>query len=129
MRSTPREVDLFIFLTYVDGKSVSLICMQQISVVKEYSICRHDDSHHSDKLRNFQGKAKMDKVKELLSGSKKQQSIFSHNVEVSDEAVIASCLIAKEIAVASKPFTVGKFVKNCLTKKKKLCVQKTPVIC
>ena len=55
-------------------------------------------------------------MKELLSGLKKQQSVFTHTKEVSDAAVKASYLIAKEIAVASKPFSDGEFVKNCMLK-------------
>ena len=37
-------------------------------------------------------------------------------MDVSDAAVRVSYLIAKEIAVASKPFYDGEFVKNCLLK-------------
>ena len=47
----------------------------------------------------------MDKAKELFSGLKKKKSISSHSIEVSEAAVKASYLIAKEIAVASKPFS------------------------
>ena len=42
-----------IFLTYVDEKSLCLICMQQISVVKECSISRHYYSRHGDNVRNL----------------------------------------------------------------------------
>ena len=53
----------------------------------------------------------MDKVKKSVSGLKKQQSVLSHSMEVSDATVID-----KEIAVTSKPFSDREFVKNCLLK-------------
>ena len=71
--------------------------------MKEYIIRRYYDSHHGDKFRNLQVKARTDKVKVLLSGFKKQQIILSHRMEVSDVDVNASFLTAKEIAVAAKP--------------------------
>ena len=80
-------------------------------------------------FRNLQWKAKTDKVKELLSGLMKQQSIFSHSMEVSDAAVKASFLIAKEIAVAFKRFSDGKFSKSCLLKATEFMSRQTPVIC
>ena len=46
-------------------------------------------------------------------------------MEVSDAIVIASYLIAKEFAVASKPFSDLEFGKNCLLKAiQKLCSEK-----
>ena len=79
--------------------------------MKEYNISLHYDSHHSDKFRNLQGKAMMDKVKEL-SSLRKQQSSFCQSMEVSNAAVRSSYHIAKEIAVASKTFSDGEFAKN-----------------
>ena len=103
---------LFMFIIYVDGKSVCLIYTHQISVVKECSIRRQLVSLHSDKFRHFQGKGRWDKLKELLCGLNKQRSIFSRSMEVSDVAVLASYLIAKDIVVASKPFSDGESAKN-----------------
>lgn len=53
---------------------------------------------------------------ELLSSLKKQQSVFTHSRDISDAAVKASYLIAKEIVVASKPFSEGEFIKTCMVK-------------
>ena len=72
--------------------------------------------HHGDKFGNLKGKARTDKVKELLSGLEKQQTIFSHSMKVSDATVKASCLIAKEIAVKSKEFSDEEFAENCSLK-------------
>ena len=103
--------------------------MQVISVAKEHSIRWRNDSHRSHKFRNLQSKARTDKEKELLSGLKQQQSICSHSMEVSDAAVKASYHIAKEIAIASKPFFDGEFIKNCLLKAIEIVCPKTPVFC
>lgn len=55
-------------------------------------------------------------MNELLAGLKKQQSVYTHSRDISDAAVKASYLIANEIAVASKPFSEGEFVKTCMMK-------------
>ena len=55
-------------------------------------------------------------MNELLAGLKKQQSVFTHSRDISDAAVKASYLIANEIAVASKPFSEGEFVKTFMMK-------------
>lgn len=73
-------------------------------------------SLHADKYDNFQGQRRREKVIELLAGLKKQQSVFTHSRDISDAAVKASYLIANEIALASKPFSEGKFVKTCMMK-------------
>ena len=78
------------FFTNVNGKAECLVCQQQVSVLKEYNVRRHYETQHSGKFKSIQGKSRTDKVKELLSGLKKQQSVFTHTKEVSDAAVKAS---------------------------------------
>ena len=102
--------------TEVNGKAVCLVCSQHVSVLKEYNLRRHYETLHAVKYNNFQGHQRREKVNELLAGLKKQQSVFTHSREISDAAVKASYLIANEIAVASKPFSEGEFVKTCMLK-------------
>ena len=102
--------------TELNGKAVCLVCSQHVSVLKEYNLRRHYVSLHADKYNNLQGHRRGKKVNELLAGLKKQQSVFTRSREISDAAVKASYLIANEIAVASKPFTEGEFVKKCMLK-------------
>lgn len=85
-------------------------------VLKENNVRRHDEALHADKYKNFQGQQRTEKANELLAVLKKQQSVFTHSREISNAAVKASYLIANEIAVASKPFTEGEFVKTCMLK-------------
>ena len=64
-------------------------------------------------------------MNELVAGLKKQQSAFTCSREISDAAVKASYLIANEIALASKPFSEGEFVKTCMLKAAEtLCPEK-----
>ncbi|KAL3989177.1 hypothetical protein ACER0C_013495 [Sarotherodon galilaeus] len=98
----------------VNGKAVCLVCSQHVAVLKEYNLRRHYVSLHADKYDNFQGQRRREKVNELLAGLKKQQSVFTHSRDISDAAVKANYLIANEIALASKPFSEGEFVKTCM---------------
>lgn len=98
------------FFTEVNRKAVCLLCSQDVAVLR----C-HYVSFHADKYDNFQGQRRKEKVDELLSGLKKQ-SIFTHRQDISDAAAKASYLIANEIAVASKPYSEGEFIKTCMVK-------------
>uniref|UniRef100_I3J839 SPIN-DOC-like zinc-finger domain-containing protein n=1 Tax=Oreochromis niloticus TaxID=8128 RepID=I3J839_ORENI len=101
--------------TKVNGKAVCLVCSQHVAVLREYNLRRHYMSLHADKYDNFQGQRRRE-VNELLAGLKKQQCVFTHSRDISDAAVKASYLIANEIALASKPFSEGEFVKTCMMK-------------
>ncbi|XP_037794130.1 general transcription factor II-I repeat domain-containing protein 2-like [Penaeus monodon] len=102
--------------TEVNGKPVCLVCSQQVSVLKEYNLRCHYETLHAEKYKNLQGQQRLEKVNELLTALKKQQSVFSRSREISDAAVKASYLIANEIALASKPFSEGEFVRTCMLK-------------
>lgn len=102
--------------TEVNGKPVCLVCTQQVSVLKEYNILRHYETHHGEKYNSLHGELRRQKVNEMLVGLRKQQSVFTRSREASDAAVKASYLIASEIALASKPYCEGEFVKNCMLK-------------
>ena len=93
------------------------MCLQQVSVLK-YKIRRHFDAttHHSGKYDGLQGQPRKDQINELLAGLRKQQSTFIQSREVSEAAVNASYLIASEVALASKPYSDGDFVKRCTMK-------------
>ena len=79
--------------TELNGKAVCLLCLQQVSVLKEYNVRRHYETLHADKYNNFQGQHRREKVNELLASLKKQQSVFTHSREISDAAVKASYLL------------------------------------
>jgi len=69
-----------------------------------------------------------EKVKELITGLKKQQSVFASGRDISAAAVKASYLIANDIALASKPNCEGEFVKMCILKAAEIvCPEKRQV--
>ncbi|XP_037774300.1 general transcription factor II-I repeat domain-containing protein 2-like [Penaeus monodon] len=90
---------LLLRLGVQSGKPVCLVCSQQVSVLKEYNLRRHYEILHAEKYKNLQGQQRLEKVNELLTALKKQQSVFSRSREISDAAVKASYLIANEIAL------------------------------
>ena len=84
--------------------------------MKKYNNRRHYETHHVERYRGFQGQPRREKVKELIAGLKKQQSVFTSGRDTSAAAVKASYLTANDIALASKPCSEGEFVKTCILK-------------
>ncbi|XP_066963215.1 general transcription factor II-I repeat domain-containing protein 2-like [Macrobrachium rosenbergii] len=79
------------------------------------------------KYHHLQRQLRKEKINELLTLLKKQQSAFTRSREVSDAAVKASYLIANELVQASKPFSDGEFVKTCMLKAAEVvCPEKRP---
>uniref|UniRef100_A0A3P9CDW4 SPIN-DOC-like zinc-finger domain-containing protein n=1 Tax=Maylandia zebra TaxID=106582 RepID=A0A3P9CDW4_9CICH len=79
-------------------KPVCLLCHEALSVVKEYNIRWHFDTKHG-------------------------QNVFTKAKAKNDMAVRASFIVAEEIARASKCFSEGTFLKQCMLK---VCVQMCP---
>ena len=52
----------------------------------------------------------------MITGLKKQQSVFTSSRDLSAAAVNASYLIANNIALAIKTYCEGEFVKTCILK-------------
>ncbi|XP_071197047.1 uncharacterized protein [Salvelinus alpinus] len=67
--------------TEMHGKPSCLVCLQQVSVLKEYNIRRHYETRHSEKYDGLQGQLRRDKINELLAGLRKQQSTFIQSRE------------------------------------------------
>jgi len=93
-----------------------LVCSQQVSVVNKYNIRRQYETHHADRYLGLQGQPRRAKVKELIAGLKKQKSVFTSSRDISAAALMASYLIANDIALVSKPYCEGEFVKTCILK-------------
>ena len=60
--------------TEVNTKPVCLVCNQQVSVLKEFNIRRHYETHHEEKYGHLQGQLRKDLINKSLAGLKKQQS-------------------------------------------------------
>jgi len=115
MQSFPRQLVRFLF--FFGGEWDTCICLmrpQQVSVMKKYNNRRHCETHHVERYRGLQGQPRREKVKELIAGLKKQQPVFTSSRDTSATAVKASYLTANYIALASKPYSEGEFVKTCI---------------
>ena len=115
-QSVSRKMVIILFFTKINEKAVCLICLQQIAVLKKYSLRRHYASLHAYKYEKFQRLQGKEKLNELLQCLKNQQSVSTHSRGISDSAVKASYLIVYEIAVSLKPFNEGEFTKTCMLK-------------
>jgi len=116
MQSFPTQLARFLFFTEVNGIPVCLVCSQQVSVVKKYNIRHHYETHHTERHRDLQRQPRREKVKELIAGLKKQQSVFTSRPDISAADVKASYLIANDIALASNPYCEGEIVKTYILK-------------
>jgi len=67
------------FFTEVNGIPVCLVCSQQVSVVKEYNIRWHYETHHAERYRGLQGQLRREKVKELIAGLKKKLCVLRND--------------------------------------------------
>ncbi len=83
-------------------------------ICKDYNVRRHYSSKHAIEYNKYTGLLREEKIKILENVLKKQQSVFTHINKVTDVAVKASYMVANEIALSSKPFVDGEFVKKCL---------------
>lgn len=104
-------------------KPVCLLCYEAVSVVKEYNLRRHFDTKHGAKYAKVSLHEKQQIVKELKGKLRSQQNLFTKATTKNDAAVKASFMVAEEIARASKSFSEGAFLKQCMLK---VCEQVCP---
>lgn len=105
-----------IYFAYVDNKVTCLLCGYQPSVIKKYCLSRHYISQHSHEYSKYVDEEKSN----LIAGLKlvHQEGCSSKcdldNATPSVKALTASYAISNLIAKNSKPFSEGKFIKECL---------------
>lgn len=104
-------------------KPVCLVCYEAVSVVKEYNLRRHFDTKHGAKYAKVSLQEKQQIVKELKGKLRSQQNLFTKATTKNDAAMKASFIVAEEIARASKSFSEGAFLKQCMLK---VCEQVCP---
>ncbi|XP_043968005.1 general transcription factor II-I repeat domain-containing protein 2-like [Gambusia affinis] len=104
-------------------KPVCLLCSGAVSVVKEYNIRRHFETKHGAKYAKFSLQEKQKIVADLKGRLQMQQKLFTKATAKTDAAVKASFIVAEEIARASKSFSEGAFLKQCMLK---VCEQVCP---
>lgn len=104
-------------------KPVCLVCYEAVSVVTEYNLRRHFDTKHGAKYAKVSLQEKQQIVKELKGKLRSQQNLFTKATTKNDAAMKASFIVAEEIARASKSFSEGAFLKQCMLK---VCEQVCP---
>ncbi|XP_053281505.1 general transcription factor II-I repeat domain-containing protein 2 [Pleuronectes platessa] len=104
-------------------KPVCLVCYEAVSVVKEYDLRRHFDTKHGAQYARFSLQEKQGIAAELKGRLQSQQDVFRKATGKNDAAVKASFIVAEEIARASKSFSEGAFLKQCMLK---VCEQVCP---
>uniref|UniRef100_A0A3P8SR68 SPIN-DOC-like zinc-finger domain-containing protein n=1 Tax=Amphiprion percula TaxID=161767 RepID=A0A3P8SR68_AMPPE len=95
-------------------KLVCLLCYEALSVVKEYNLRQHFETKHGAKYAKVSLPEKQQIVKELKSKLQLQQNVFMKATTKNLVAVKASFIVAEEIARASKCFSEGVFLKQCI---------------
>jgi len=98
-------------------RPVCFLCYEAVSVVKEYNLRRHFDTKHGAKYAKASLQEKQQLAQELKG------SVFSKSIDKNNAAVKASFIVAEEIAHASKSFSEGAFLKQCMLK---VCEQVCP---
>lgn len=101
------------FIAKRGEKLQCLICMQVVSVCKEYNVKRHYTSQHEKSFSKYEGEARSLMVAEMKSKLQKQTGMFTKMPSIQSNALQASYAISLELAKAKKPFTDGVVVKKC----------------
>lgn len=103
-------------ITNNNNKLQCIVCMQVISVPKEYNVKRHYTTLHQKKFQQYTGESRTSIITEYKK-KLKQQTHFFKNADTGNKcSIAASYEIALEIAKAKKPFSDGVLIKNCAIK-------------
>lgn len=95
------------FFTDFRSTAVCLICRETVAVFKEYNISRHFATKQSAQEREAT-------AERLLANIRTQQKLFQQQTAIQESSTKASFLLAFKIAKASKPFSEGEFLKDCM---------------
>ena len=102
------------FFIEINNKTICIICMEIISVLKVYNLKRHYTQRHAATFDGIQGMIRSDKIAELKRLMTAQQLSFKKVAIQNDSIVKASYVVANLIAKKSKPFSDGEFIKQCI---------------
>jgi len=97
------------FFTEVRSTAVCLICQETVAVFKEYNLSRH----FATKRANYA--SKQSTQERAATAQRLEANLQTHRQTVIQESSTkASFLLAFKLAKASKPFSKGEFLKECL---------------
>lgn len=101
------------FITNHMNKLQCLICMQILSVPKEYNVKRHYSTLHECKYSKYDSEARKSLIESLKKKLKHQTGMFIKVNSAQTRALHASYAVSLELAKAKKPFTDGIIIKKC----------------
>ena len=110
------------FFTEVQSKAVCLMCRETVAVFKEYNISRHFATKHANYASKQSTQERAATAQRLAANLQTQQHFFHRQTAIQESTTKASFLVAFEIVKASKPFSEGEFVKECM-------VQTADILC
>ena len=102
------------FFNEVGSTAVCLICQKNVAVVKEYNIRRHFDTNHANYRCSLSTQQREVTSQRLVANFRIQQNTLFQQSAVHESITKASFLLAFKIAQASKPFSDGEFIKQCM---------------
>ena len=102
------------FFTEVGSTAECLICQKNVAVVKEYNIHHHFDTNHANYRSSLSTQQREVTSQRLVANFLIQQNTLCQQSAVHESITKASILLAFKIAQASKPFSDGEFIKQCM---------------
>ena len=102
------------FFTEVRSMAVCLICQESIAVFKEYNISRHFSTKHAKYASKQSTQERAVTAQRLAADLLSRQSVFHRKTAIQESSTKASYLLAFKLAKASKPFSEGEFLKECM---------------
>jgi hypothetical protein len=98
------------------GKPQCLVCLQVLTVMKEYNIERHYKTVHGEKYDRFKDEARTAVFNDLKKKRSAQVLTFTKSTTQQVQSVSASYTVTLAIAKAKKPLSDGTFIKECAVK-------------
>lgn len=122
-RTFKEKWELDYFISIKNNKIQCLICMQVLSVSKEYNVKRHYTSLHEEKYKKHVGEARKVMVTEYKKKLIQQTSMFSKVSTENEQSLAASYEVSLQLARAKKPFSDGILIKKCAVEMAKRFMQ------
>jgi hypothetical protein len=98
----------------VRSTAVCLICQETVAVFKEYNISRHFSTKHANYASKQSPQEWAATAQRLTANLQTQQNLFHRQTAIQESSTKASFLLAFKLVKASKPFSEGEFLKECM---------------
>ncbi|XP_076056518.1 general transcription factor II-I repeat domain-containing protein 2-like [Oratosquilla oratoria] len=109
------EWKVLYFCGEVNGKPVCLVCKLE-QEAEEDGIREHYKSCHALYYDKYVGELRKEKIYYFEYMLKLKEPVYENDCQVSDKANKAGYMLAREIAVALNPLTMGEVLKKCMFK-------------